>query len=91
MSRKELTTIEALFLSDRKIVGVRYDGEARAKVKPLKLRLKDGSQAVKSKPRRYPLEKRNFLRRYIIQLKFFGLIDPAARTEWVSCPLITQK
>lgn len=84
-------TLEGMIRQHRSIVRVRYNGGPPARVTPLKLHVKEGVHPVRSKPRRYPPEKRQFLRRYVSQLEKLKLVKAAIRTEWVSAPLIVPK
>lgn len=83
--------LEAIVRRYRKIVRVRYNGGPPARVTPLKLHIKEGVQPVRAKPRRYPPEKRKFLRNYVAELEKLTLIVPATRTDWVAAPLIVPK
>lgn len=91
MSGNGTIVLEKMLRKHREIVRVRYDGGPSARVRPMELRIVEGAHPVRAKPRRYPPEKRQFLRRYVAQLEKYGLIKKAVRTEWVSAPLIVPK
>lgn len=83
--------LEKLLRENRNIVRIRYNGGPAAKVRPLELRTVEGAAPVRAKPRRYPPEKRQFLRKYVAQLLKLGLVKPAEHAEWVAAPLIVPK
>lgn len=83
--------LESLLRKYRSIIRVRLNGGEPARVPPLQLKLKEGAVPVRAKPRRYPPEKRIFLRRYVAELLRMGFVKPASKTEWVAEPLIVPK
>lgn len=91
LSAKGRERLERLLRNNRDVVCIRYNGGPPAKVRPLELRTMEGVSAVRAKPRRYPPEKRQFLRKYVAQLLKLGLIQPAENAECVAAPLIVPK
>lgn len=83
--------LESLLREYRQNVRIRLNGGPAARVPPLQLQTKPNSVPVRAKPRRYPPEKRNFMRHYVKKLLQLDLIRHAERTEWVSAPLIVPK
>lgn len=73
---------------NRDVVRIRLDSRPPARVTPLSIQLKPNSVPVHVKPRRYPPQKREFLRRYTAELQRMGFIKPAVKTDWVAAPLI---
>lgn len=61
------------------------------RVTPLSVRLKYILVPVHAKPRRYPPQKREFLRRCTTELKRMDFIKPAVTGDWVAAPLIVPK
>ncbi|KAG2985166.1 hypothetical protein PC121_g23239 [Phytophthora cactorum] len=55
-----------------------------AKVNPLKIRLKEGASAIKSKPRRYPPVVRAFLREFDSKLVELGWVYEIPSSRWAS-------
>lgn len=75
----------------RDVVRIRLDRRPPAKVEPLRIHLKPNSTPVRAKPRKYPRQKKEFLRKYVSKLLDMNLVKAAVRTDWVAAPLIVPK
>lgn len=83
--------LEDMLREHRDIVRIRLDSRPPARVQPMSVHLKPDAVPVRAKPRRYPPQKREFLRRYTQELERLGFVKPAVRTDWVAAPLIVPK
>jgi len=91
ISKQGCERLESLLRKYREFIRVRLDGGPPARVPSLQLNLKADARPVRAKPRRYPPEKRAFLRNYSNQFVKLGFAKPARKSEWVSAPLIVPK
>lgn len=57
----------------------------------MKVNLKPNCVPVRSKQRRYPLPKKEFMTRYVKQILKLGFVKKVTSPEWVSAPLIVPK
>lgn len=73
------------------VVRIRLNSRPPARVTPMTVDLKPNALPVRVKQRRYPPQKRAFLRRYTSQLEQMGFVKPAIQPEWVAAPLIAPK
>lgn len=83
--------LEKMLRDHRDVVRIRLNSRPPAKVTPMSVTLKPNAIPVHAKPRRYPPQKRDFLRKYTTELLRMGFVRPAERTNWVAAPLIVPK
>lgn len=83
--------LEKMLREHRDVVRIRLNGLPPANVTPMSVTLKPNVVPVHAKPRRYPPQKREFLRNYSSELLRMGFIKPAEHANWVAAPLIVPK
>jgi hypothetical protein len=69
----------------------KLQGDPPAKVTPMKLHRKPGSKPFVSKPRKMPMEMRNFLNHFISDLEECGFIRRNPSSRWASPVMVVPK
>lgn len=59
--------------------------------RPVLAHLGPNVSSIQAKPRKYPSQKRNFVRKYVGNLLEMKFVKPEERNEWVASPLIFHK
>ena len=70
---------------------MKLDAGDPADIEPMRIRLKPDTTPIRTKQRRYPQPKREFLTRYVRQLLKVGFVKKVTSPEWVSAPVIVPK
>lgn len=83
--------LEFMLREHRDVVRIRLNGRPPAHVLPMTVHVKPDAVPVRAKPRRYPPQKRDFLRRYTNALQRMGFVKPASQANWVAAPLVVPK
>ncbi|MEM1369511.1 MAG: reverse transcriptase family protein, partial [Cyanobacteria bacterium P01_H01_bin.15] len=86
-----MNTLDKLLHEFSDVVKMKLGSGEPVDIEPLKIRLKTNAIPVRAKPRKYPLEKRVFISRYVGELKRMGFVKPAISPEWISMPLVVPK
>lgn len=73
------------------IVKLRLDAGEPVDIEPFKVTLELEAVPIRSKQRRYPPTKRDFIARYVQELLKLGFVRKVTAAEWVSVPLVVSK
>lgn len=91
MSDKGVKNLKHLLVEFDDVIKTKLDAGPPAVIAPLKVNLKPDSVTVRSKQRRYPPPKKEFMTRYVNQSLKLGFVKKTSSPEWVSAPLIVPK
>ena len=75
----------------RDVFRLRLGCDPPAKVEPMKIVLTSGAMPVRAKTRRYTLEQRAFLSRYVKKLEEYGFVESNKNATWVAAPVLVAK
>jgi len=84
-------TLKDLLIEFDDVVKLKLDAGKPADIEPLRVNLKPDAIPVRSKQRRYPPAKKEFMTNYVQQLLKLGFVKKTNAPAWVSAPLIVPK
>lgn len=91
MSFKGLEQLKKLLTEFGDVIKTKMDEGEPADIPPMRVNLKPNAIPVRSKQRRYPPRKKEFLKRYVNPLLRLGFVKNSSAPAWVSAPLIVPK
>lgn len=91
LSTKGSKTLEKILRDFGDVIKLKLEGGPPADIEPLKIHLKADAVPIRTKQRRYPPPKKEFMTRYVRQLSKLGFVKKVSSPEWVSAPLIVPK
>jgi len=91
LSAEGIISLEKMLCEFGDIIKLKLDGGPPADIEPLKIHLKPDAIPIRTKQRRYPPPKKEFMTRYVRELQKLGFVKSTSSPEWVSAPLIVPK